>query len=95
MIKPLIKEVFEKSRLETLTLGNLQTGDVETVQTHTLFIFIDAKPNTQWLQKIIKCDRPWRKLNGQGSAHAEWRPLTFGNLCPRQINGRRCPRQIP
>ncbi|MEO0848871.1 MAG: hypothetical protein AAFY50_20930 [Cyanobacteria bacterium J06648_1] len=88
MIKPLIKEVFEKSRLETLTLGHLQTGDVETVQTNALFIFIGAILNTQWLQKIIKCDRPWRKLNGQGSAHAEWRPPTFGNLCPRHISGR-------
>ncbi|MEO1342323.1 MAG: hypothetical protein AAFV28_14555 [Cyanobacteria bacterium J06635_13] len=77
MNKPLTKEVSGKSRLETLTLGNLQTGDVETVQTNALSIFIEIIPNTQWLQKIIKCDRPWRKLNGQEFVHARWRSLAF------------------
>jgi thioredoxin reductase (NADPH) len=45
-------------RLEELTIGNIKTGETTTVKANALFIFIGAKPFTDWIGlDIIKDDK--------------------------------------
>ena len=60
-----VSEVSGTNRLESLTITNVKTGETETLETNALFIFIGAKPNTGWLQKMIRCDRSGYILTGR------------------------------
>lgn len=51
-----IVEVSGTEKLETLTLVNLKTGTMETVDATALFVLIGAKPNTNWIKDVIECD---------------------------------------
>lgn len=83
-----VVEVSGETRLETLTVANVN-GELETIATSALFIFIGAKPNTGWLQQIIKCDRDGYILTGkdiQQERSADWKlkrdPFLFETCVP-------------
>lgn len=59
-----VVEVSGEDKLEAITLANLKTGDVESVPTNALFVFIGAKPNTRWLQGFLDCDKAGFILTG-------------------------------
>jgi thioredoxin reductase (NADPH) len=42
--------------LEAIDVANRQTGAVETLPTHSLFIFIGAEPRTSWLDGLVARD---------------------------------------
>jgi thioredoxin reductase (NADPH) len=46
-----------RSRLESLTLTDLESGASETVDTVALFVLIGAEPRTQWLPDAVRRDR--------------------------------------
>jgi thioredoxin reductase (NADPH) len=48
--------VHGESNLTGLTLLNNQTGETKQVATKSLFIFIGAKPETEWLEGIVARD---------------------------------------
>jgi thioredoxin reductase (NADPH) len=50
--------------LETLTLRNNATGDVETVEASWLFVFIGAAPRTDWLDGCLDRDSRGFVLTG-------------------------------
>ncbi|MEM8677121.1 MAG: FAD-dependent oxidoreductase [Cyanobacteria bacterium P01_G01_bin.67] len=72
-----IVEVSGTVKLETLTIANLKTGAVETVDTNSLFVFMGAKPNTSCLQEFIECDLEGYIVTGndlinQGKQKSKW-----------------------
>ncbi len=50
-------EVHGENSLSGLTLLYNQTGETEQVAIKSLFIFIGAKPETEWLEGIVARDR--------------------------------------
>ena len=51
-----VAEVHGESNLTGLTLTYNQTGETEQVETKSLFIFIGAKPETEWLEGVVARD---------------------------------------
>lgn len=51
-----VAEVHGETSLEGLTLLKNQTGEKEKVATKSLFIFIGAKPETEWLDGVLARD---------------------------------------
>ena len=66
-----------RSRLESLTLTDLDTGAAETVPAAALFVLIGAEPRTQWLPSTVRRDQPGFVLTGNdlldnGQPNADW-----------------------
>ncbi len=66
-----------RSRLESLTLTDLETGAAETVAAAALFVLIGAEPRTQWLPATVRRDQPGFVLTGNdllenGRPQADW-----------------------
>jgi thioredoxin reductase (NADPH) len=62
--------------LEALILADTKTGQTETVPASSLFIFIGARPHTEWLGKDVVRDRHGFVLAGldlMDKARSEWR----------------------
>jgi thioredoxin reductase (NADPH) len=49
-------EVKGDQSLEAIVLTNDQTGSIETVAATSLFIFISARPQTDWLEGVVERD---------------------------------------
>ncbi|MBD1909449.1 MULTISPECIES: FAD-dependent oxidoreductase [unclassified Leptolyngbya] len=49
-------EVKGNGNLEALVIENSKTGEVQTLPTRYLFIFIGAVPNTEWLDGVVQRD---------------------------------------
>jgi thioredoxin reductase (NADPH) len=65
------------SRLESLTLTDLETGASRTVDAVALFVLIGAEPRTQWLPAAVRRDRWGLVLTGadllaDGRPGADW-----------------------
>ena len=66
-----------QSRLERVTLTDLESGAAETVDAAALFVLIGAEPRTQWLPDAVRRDRSGFVLTGtdlleDGQADEEW-----------------------
>ncbi len=51
-----VVEVGGGTNLETITIGDAKTGETRTVPTKAMFIFIGAKPHTDWLAGVVERD---------------------------------------
>jgi thioredoxin reductase (NADPH) len=65
------------SRLESLTMTDLETGAAQTVDAVALFVLIGAEPRTQWLPGAVRRDRAGFVLTGTdllvaGRPSPEW-----------------------
>ncbi|MGF1479626.1 MAG: FAD-dependent oxidoreductase [Cyanophyceae cyanobacterium] len=80
-VKPFTKviEARGSERLESLTLADTQTEATTTIKANALFVFIGAKPNTNWLQGIIECDRDGYIVTGNELIESG-RPKSFWSL---------------
>jgi thioredoxin reductase (NADPH) len=56
-------------RLETLTLANHATGDAEVVRADALFVFIGARPFTDWLPPEVARDAHGFVITGSDLTH--------------------------
>ena len=66
-----------QSRLERLTLTDLESGAAETVPAAALFVLIGAEPRTQWLPDTVRRDQSGFVLTGSdllqdGQADEQW-----------------------
>ncbi|HZR38963.1 MAG TPA: NAD(P)/FAD-dependent oxidoreductase, partial [Ktedonobacteraceae bacterium] len=59
-----VKEVQGGESLESITIANSQTGEVQTVPATALFIFIGAMPFTDWLANLLQRDEQGFLLTG-------------------------------
>lgn len=62
-LRTCITEVKGEDRLEAITIAT-DTGETQTVPATSLFIFIGAKPNTEWLADVVKRDERGFILSG-------------------------------
>ncbi len=51
-----VVEAQGEDKLETLLVKDSQSGEVKTLATNSLFIFIGATPSTEWLADIVERD---------------------------------------
>lgn len=51
-------------RLEAITVRDVNTGEMETVSTEALFVFIGAAPRTEWLEETLARDERGFILTG-------------------------------
>ena len=51
-----VVEVKREESLEAITIKNSATGEVQTVPSTSLFIFIGAVPRTDWLDGVVERD---------------------------------------
>ena len=66
-----VVEVHGENNLTGLTLLYNQTGETQKVATKSLFIFIGAKPETEWLDGVVARDRRGFIYAGADLKHSE------------------------
>ena len=74
-----VARVEGDGHLERISIANSDTGEVETVPTNSLFIFIGAAPKTDWLDGLVARDERGFILSGpdmmrDGKRPKGWRP---------------------
>ena len=69
-----VVEAKGETSLEQLTLVNSLTNEQETVNANSLFIFIGAKPSTEWLDGVLEKDERGFILTGRDLNHNDSRP---------------------
>ena len=70
-------EVSGQKQLESITLEESTTGKVETVSTQALFVFIGAKPNTNWLNDFVLRNQKGFILTGSDFLQAKQKPKSW------------------
>ena len=60
--------------LEKITINNSGTGEEETIDARSLFIFIGAAPKTDWLDDVVERDERGFILSGPDLLHDSKRP---------------------
>lgn len=65
-----IAEAIGETHLEALKIASLQSGEERVVPAHAVFIFIGAKPQTEWLHGLLELDQQGFILTGPSLAQA-------------------------
>ncbi|GAA4393077.1 FAD-dependent oxidoreductase [Hymenobacter koreensis] len=60
-----VQEVRGQDHLEEVVLRQNRTGEVQTRAARALFVFIGAKPSTEWLCDVLLCDGKGFVLTGR------------------------------
>ena len=69
-----VAEVEGEGRLEEITIATTATGETCTVPAFALFIFIGAKPHTDWVADVVERDAAGFILTGPGLVRSGQRP---------------------
>lgn len=69
-----VVEVKGNGHLEAITIANSQTGEKQTVPAKSLFIFIGAQPETDWLDGVVERDKRGFILAGADLLRYKERP---------------------
>jgi thioredoxin reductase (NADPH) len=69
-----VSEVKGDSRLEEITIADTATGDTRTVTAFALFIFIGARPHTEWVGDAVVRDPRGFILTGRSLVRGGRRP---------------------
>jgi thioredoxin reductase (NADPH) len=62
------------SHLEAITIKSHDTGDEETLPARAMFVFIGARPYTEWVQGVVQCDEYGFILTGPDLLRGGKRP---------------------
>lgn len=52
-----VTEVYGDKVLEKIKIKNMSTGEESIISTKALFVYIGAKPETQWIDSVLKDDK--------------------------------------
>ncbi len=79
LLQTSVVSVEGEDHLERITTKNSATGETETVDAHSLFVFIGAAPKTAWLDGVVERDERGFILSGpdlmrEGKRPEGWRP---------------------
>ncbi len=69
-----VAEVNGDTRLEEITLADATTGDTRTVPAFALFIFIGARPHTDWVADVVERDPQGFIMTGRSLVRGGRRP---------------------
>ncbi|QZY13868.1 FAD-dependent oxidoreductase [Streptomyces decoyicus] len=59
-----VRQVNGEGALQSLTVEDNASGDRRELPAHALFVFIGARPHTEWLKDVVALDRPGFVLTG-------------------------------
>ena len=87
-----VVEAKGETSLEAITIANAVTGEKQTVEATSLFIFIGAQPRTQWLDGVVERDDrgfivTGPDLKGDGRRPKGWRQERDPYLLETNIPG--------
>jgi thioredoxin reductase (NADPH) len=73
-----VRGLAGREAVEAITFANVDTGEVETVPTPAVFVFIGATPHTELVRGLVKLSEAGFVLTGhdlvsQGTRPAGWR----------------------
>ena len=71
-VRSVVDAVHGEHSLESVTLRNLDTGEVETCAAGGLFVFIGAEPRTEWLEGVVDRDERGFQLTGPEVRASRW-----------------------
>ncbi|QGJ70349.1 Response regulator receiver modulated FAD-dependent pyridine nucleotide-disulfide oxidoreductase [Planctomycetales bacterium 10988] len=81
-----VDELLGTTRLEQVCLRHNQTGEQETMSASGCFIFVGAKPHTEWLPTSVALDERGYVLCGPSLQHDRWPlerpPCELETTCP-------------
>lgn len=69
-----VAEVNGDARLEEITLADATTGETQTVPAFALFIFIGARPHTDWVADVVERDPQGFIVTGRSLVRGGRRP---------------------
>ena len=69
-----VAEVYGDGRLEEITLADATTGETQTVPAFALFIFIGARPHTDWVADVVERDPQGFIMTGRSLVRGGRRP---------------------
>jgi thioredoxin reductase (NADPH) len=69
-----VAEVYGDGRLEEITLADATTGDTRIVPAFALFIFIGARPHTDWVADVVERDPQGFIMTGRSLVRGGRRP---------------------
>ncbi|MBA2345423.1 MAG: FAD-dependent oxidoreductase [Rubrobacter sp.] len=69
-----VAEVNGNSSLEEITIADTVTGETRTVPAYALFIFIGARPRTNWVAGVVERDQSGSIVTGPGLLRGGQRP---------------------
>jgi thioredoxin reductase (NADPH) len=69
-----VAEVNGDTRLEEITIADAMTGDTRTVPAFALFIFIGARPHTDWVADVVERDPQGFIMTGRSLVRGGRRP---------------------
>lgn len=70
----LVTSAAGDGRLETITIKDIESGATETLPTGALFVFIGARPVTEWLEGLVTRDEDGYLVSGPAAAEGAPRP---------------------
>ena len=71
-LRTAVASVNGEHSLESVTIENLDTGQVETCRSGGVFVFIGAEPRTDWLEGVVERDARGFLVTGPDIAPAHW-----------------------
>ncbi|MDQ5850470.1 MAG: FAD-dependent oxidoreductase, partial [Chloroflexota bacterium] len=74
-----VAEVRGDISLEEITIADAATGDTRSVPASALFIFIGARPHTDWVADVVERDPAGFILTGPGLVRGGQRPKGWGS----------------
>lgn len=77
LVRTTVKEAHGTDRLEAITIENAETGEIETVRTPALFLFIGAVPHTGLVADVVRCNSAGFILTGPDLSYNGRRPKNW------------------
>jgi thioredoxin reductase (NADPH) len=68
----LVVEAEGHEMLQTITIEDVETGERETAETNTLFVYIGAAPRTDWLKDTLALDDKGFVKTGRACLDDDW-----------------------
>lgn len=73
--------------LQTITIEDVQTGAQETAETSTLFVYIGAAPQTEWLQGSVALDEKGFINTGRACLDDDWELERHRYMLETRVSG--------
>ena len=78
-LRSTVAEVKGDTHLEEIVIADIATGDVQAMPAFALFIFIGARPHTDWVADVVETDSSGFILTGPGLLRSGQRPKGWGS----------------
>jgi thioredoxin reductase (NADPH) len=78
-LRSTVAEVKGDTHLQEIVIADVATGDVRAMPAFALFVFIGARPHTDWVADVVETDSSGFILTGPGLLRSGQRPKGWGS----------------